>query len=254
MCCMGKESAMDKIKDMYDCSEQNFEYAENLGEWFSQVVEKTSSDLTERDVARCISGDIFVEAATDAMMGYLLKNPLAGDTYDGEFIEMASFIDESILARHISSVRSIVDTAHEVLYDRTWESEDDRTAFRNSAVNLKMMLDEDTLMDILKGTDDPIARNQVAIYLGSVQCEKAAEPIIELIGNCEPEYSRGPLLYALEDMNISYGQLKRIIPYAAAGNFEERVSAVNLIRSSLGRLSDDEMKEVISLLGTFMDE
>lgn len=239
---------MKKIREMYDCAEGSLEYSENLAGWVSEVIEKETVELDEVDILRCISEDLFMESAVEAMIRILLKNPLAGDMYDGELLEMASDIDDYLMARHISSVRSIVDASDELLYEKRWDSDDDRTSFRNSAVNLRRLLDEETLMEILSETEDAVARNQVAIYLGSMQCDEAAESIVELIGSLEPSYSRGPLLYALQGLNITYDQLMSIIPYAAAGNLEERVSASNLLKANLCRLNEDELGKVSEML------
>ncbi len=243
---------MEKIKEIYQC--HPLEETDALSRWHNEVLEKTAGELTELDVARCLRQELFVESAAEAMMSHLLQNPLAGGQYEGELMELAGDVDEHVMARFANEIRGIIIAAENLLYVKEWDSPEDRDAFFRSGVNMRRFIDADHLLDLLEQTEDQKARNQIARCLGSMHCDDAVEPLMNLITDPELGCSKGPMLYALQNLNITFRQLVELLPFISKGNLEERVSASELLKLNLCRLDEEEMSKVSSLLQEMIDE
>ena len=124
-----------KIRDIYHTEAITTDLDDTLVEWHNNVIEKTVDQLTKEDVARCIRQDIFVESATEALLGYLLGDPLAGELYEGELMEKAADIDEAVMRKYSKIIRKIVRSARETLKNHEWPYDDDgeeRGAFKEA--------------------------------------------------------------------------------------------------------------------------
>jgi len=59
------------------------------------------------------------------------------------------------------------------------------------------------LIDILKTTDEPSKRNEIAIVLSEFAQDKAVEPIVQMINDPKTIGNRGTLLYSLRELEYS---------------------------------------------------
>lgn len=127
----------EKIKDIYQCKPEKTDIDDPLVKWYNSVIEKDVSQLTKGDAARCIRQNVFVETAAEAILGYLLDNPLAGDMFEGELMEKAAQIDSGILKKYSSAVSEILNKSYLLLEDHIWDFTEDRQEFYESVRKLE---------------------------------------------------------------------------------------------------------------------
>lgn len=86
------------------------------------------------------------------------------------------------------------------------------------------------LIDILKTTNDPNERNEVAIRLSDLRCNEAVPFVLELIKDSNCENNRGTLIYSLKNLALFEDQLMELLPLLNDGNFEVRCEVYELLK------------------------
>ena len=59
-----------------------------LDQWFYKVVQKQVSQLDLLDISRMLRQEVFLDIAIPVTEQFLLKNPLCGEMYDGQLMEL----------------------------------------------------------------------------------------------------------------------------------------------------------------------
>lgn len=126
---------VEKIKDIY--SSEKLKGDDSLVIWYNKVIEKRADELTVPDVARCIRQNLFLDAAYEMLLVYLLQNPYEGDLYGGELMEKASEVDDEYIARHKKTITEIIQNAREFVSAYPWECEEDKTEYIASIEKLE---------------------------------------------------------------------------------------------------------------------
>lgn len=62
----------------------------SLSLWYKQIRNKTIHNLTDGDIARLLRQEIFIAYIIDEVIKRLNNNPLIGELYEGEVLEMLS--------------------------------------------------------------------------------------------------------------------------------------------------------------------
>ncbi len=127
-----------KIREIYNVKKLSGN--DSLVEWHNNVIEKTEAELTVLDVARCIRQNLFVEAAYERLIVYLMQDPFAGDMYPGELMEKAVDVDAEIIRKHSHSLKEVIKKAELFINDNKWELEDEREEYIESVNNLKNLI------------------------------------------------------------------------------------------------------------------
>lgn len=86
-----------------------------------------------------------------------------------------------------------------------------------SEIEYEFFIDE--LLHRLMTMSDNGYRNTIAIVLGDLHCDRATEPLIELINNPNIKHCRGTFIYVLENLDIA-GRLDNFIELLVVGNYE----------------------------------
>lgn len=130
-----------KIKEIYKCDV--LEGSDPLVVWYNRVIEKTISELSIADVARCIRQDLFIDMAYEMLIVYLLHNPYEGDMYEGEFIEKASEMDKEYVIKYRKPLLEIIDKASQFAKMHEWEFAEDVVEYEENVNKLSVLLGED---------------------------------------------------------------------------------------------------------------
>lgn len=105
----------------------------------------------------------------------------------------------------------------------------------------------DELLHRLMTTPDNGCRNTIAIVLGDLHCDRAIEPLIELINNPNMKHCRGTFIYALENLNIA-DRLDDFIELLVVGNYEVKCMAFNLFEKQINNMSESKKSMYIDML------
>ena len=129
----------EKIKDIYNC--KKLEGYDSLVIWHNQVIEKPISELTVADVARCIRQNLFLDAAYEMLLVYLLYNPYEGDLYEGELMDKACEMSQDFVNSHKKIILEIIEKANNFCKTHEWECNEDRDEYLEAVNKLSKMIE-----------------------------------------------------------------------------------------------------------------
>lgn len=105
----------------------------------------------------------------------------------------------------------------------------------------------DDLLHRLVTTSDNGCRNTIAIVLGDLHCDRAIEPLIELIHNPNMKHCRGTLIYALENLSVA-DRLDDFIELLVVGNYEVKCTIYNLFEKQISNMTESKKSKYINML------
>jgi hypothetical protein len=79
---------MMKIRDIYQISLKEVQSKYALDIWYTNLINKTVSEIDTNDMCKMIKQNIFKELAINKAIDVLELNPLTGDVYDGQLLEL----------------------------------------------------------------------------------------------------------------------------------------------------------------------
>ncbi|KQU63311.1 hypothetical protein ASG66_02550 [Bacillus sp. Leaf406] len=114
-----------KIRDIYPLSQEQSQADYPLDEWYNTLLNKDCTELDINDLCRMIQQDIFIEIAVDKAVKVLKRNPLAGDVYDGQLVEVLLSVDmEKITEQREPLNEVLLDVRNNVEIDHFMSVED----------------------------------------------------------------------------------------------------------------------------------
>ncbi|MDQ0233119.1 contact-dependent growth inhibition system immunity protein [Metabacillus malikii] len=114
-----------KIRDIYQLpqGEAREDYA--LDEWYNTLIDKDITELDIIDLCRMIKQNIFIEIAIDKAIGFLKLNPLEGDVYDGQLLEVLFSVDMEKITEQKEPLKEVLmDVKENVEMDNFMSDED----------------------------------------------------------------------------------------------------------------------------------
>ena len=97
-----------KIRDIYQLPQGEVQEGYALDEWFNALINKKITNLNINDLCRMIKQDIFIEVAIDRAFEFLKLNPLEGDVYDGQLLEVLFSVDVEKTSEHKERLKEIL--------------------------------------------------------------------------------------------------------------------------------------------------
>lgn len=118
---------MMKIKEKYKCDKVvNPKYP--LEKWFNNLIEKNEDDISLHDVCVMLRQSVFVETALSRCVIFLDDNPLSGDIYAGELLQVLleknkEYIrcNNSLFSKYINEVKVILDNPNSYMTNNCYE-------------------------------------------------------------------------------------------------------------------------------------
>ncbi|AMA71740.1 MULTISPECIES: contact-dependent growth inhibition system immunity protein [Aneurinibacillus] len=99
---------MKTIKDIYNISQGELKAKYALDIWYNTLIEKTVTEIDITDICRMLRQEIFIELAIERALEYLKQNPLIGDVYDGQLLELLSSVDVIKLKKYKKSIKELL--------------------------------------------------------------------------------------------------------------------------------------------------
>ncbi|WP_054950855.1 contact-dependent growth inhibition system immunity protein [Numidum massiliense] len=102
---------------------KNPKYA--LEKWYSTFIEKTVDDIDVNDVYRMIGQNVLIDLGVEKAIQFLKEDPLAGELYDGQFLELLYELDRSVYADKVETLTELTTSIMDNLDDLGWIGEED---------------------------------------------------------------------------------------------------------------------------------
>lgn len=116
-----------KIRDIFQLPRDKDKVQERyaLDEWYNTLINKDITELDITDLCRMINQNIFIELAIDKAIGFLKHNPLEGDVYDGQLLEVLFSVDMEKLTEQKEPLKEVLmDIKENVEMDNFMSDED----------------------------------------------------------------------------------------------------------------------------------
>ncbi|MCR6106976.1 hypothetical protein HXA34_11815 [Salipaludibacillus agaradhaerens] len=97
-----------KIGDIYQLSKGNEQNNYPLDEWYNTLINKDINEIDVFDLCKMIRQNILIDLAVNQSTEILRINPLEGDVYDGQLIELLYSIDYKEIKEHTLSLQEIL--------------------------------------------------------------------------------------------------------------------------------------------------
>ncbi|MCR6112686.1 hypothetical protein HXA35_20355 [Bacillus sp. A301a_S52] len=97
-----------KIGDIYQLSKGNEQNNYPLDEWYNTLINKDINEIDVSDLCKMIRQNILIDLAVNKATEILRINPLEGDVYDGQLIELLYSIDYQEIKEHTHSLQEIL--------------------------------------------------------------------------------------------------------------------------------------------------
>lgn len=117
-------------------------------------------------------------------------------------------------------------------------------------INLKC-ISENNLSDliaVLETTDDSILRNQIALLLSDIGCDRAVPSLLSLISKEELKNKRGTLIYCLANLSLTDEQILEVSPLLYQGNYEVQQETYELIKKKSEQLENSSIVQLLITL------
>ena len=114
-----------KIRDIYQLPQGEVQEDYALDEWYNTLINKDITELDISDLCRMIKQGIFIELAIDKAIGFLKLNPLEGDVYDGQLLEVLFSVDREEITEQKEPLKEVlIDVKEKVEMDDFMSDED----------------------------------------------------------------------------------------------------------------------------------
>lgn len=97
-----------KIRDIYQLSQGEVRKEYALEDWYNSLINKDISELDIIDLCRMIKQNIFIDLAIDKAIGFLKLNPLEGDVYDGQLLELLFSVDMEKITKQKETLKAVL--------------------------------------------------------------------------------------------------------------------------------------------------
>ncbi|AJH01440.2 hypothetical protein LF65_04911 [Clostridium beijerinckii] len=79
-----------------------------MDKWYVTLLNKTIEEININDISRMLRQDILIEVAINKSVEILNENPLAGEMYDGQLLELLYSVDINKYKEDIDEVKDIL--------------------------------------------------------------------------------------------------------------------------------------------------
>ncbi|HWO95758.1 contact-dependent growth inhibition system immunity protein [Fictibacillus sp. Mic-4] len=111
------------IREIYNITTFEKETVYSLDSWYQNLLNKRAEEIDINDVSKMIRQNIFTDLAIKKAIEFLEKDPLAGELYDGQLLEILSSVD--INNSNASNLKRTLLDIYEDLENLDWLCKED---------------------------------------------------------------------------------------------------------------------------------
>ena len=119
----------EKIKNIYQVRDDFPITDEKYDNWLRKLLNKTEEEVSENDVCTMLSQHEFEELAIKKAIDFILADPLAGEMWDGHFLEQLAKAPLDKLKAHEKVLRKLPSSIDDRLADSLWDAEVEKEEF-----------------------------------------------------------------------------------------------------------------------------
>lgn len=100
-----------------------------MDQWYVLLLNKTIKEINIGDIYRMLRQNVLVEIAIPIAFDMLRKDPLIGEMYDGQLLEMLYRVDVNKYGGNIEEVKKILEEIHNNIDEYEWMSDEDSKSY-----------------------------------------------------------------------------------------------------------------------------
>jgi hypothetical protein len=101
-------SSNERISKRLNVKSEEIDIKCELDKWFIALLNKTIGEINVNDIYRMLRQDILIEVAVNKSVEILKENPLEGEMYDGQLLELLYSVDVNKYKEDIDEVKGIL--------------------------------------------------------------------------------------------------------------------------------------------------
>ncbi|WP_078576513.1 contact-dependent growth inhibition system immunity protein [Salipaludibacillus agaradhaerens] len=129
-----------KIQDNYYFKKRREQDNSPLDEWYNTLINKDVNEIDVFDLCKMIRQNILIDLAVNKATEVLRTNPLEGDVYDGQLIELLYSIDYKEIKEHTNSLQKILQKVKQTIEIDDFMCEEDYNEYMDLVDNFIVKL------------------------------------------------------------------------------------------------------------------
>jgi len=129
-----------KIKEIYFLNQNEMESEYTLDIWYNKLINKTVGEIELVDVTRMLSQNVLINLGIKKAMDILFDDPLAGEMYEGQLLELLYSIDLNKF-EDLSQLKLLLQKISAILPNLDWFDEEDQKEYRDLLINFVKKID-----------------------------------------------------------------------------------------------------------------
>lgn len=129
-----------KIKELYFLNQNETESECTLDIWYNKLINKTVDEIEVVDVTRMLSQNVLINLGIKKAMDILFDDPLAGEMYEGQLLELLYSIDLNKF-EDLSQLKLLLQKISSILPSLDWFDEEEQKEYCDLLVNFLKKID-----------------------------------------------------------------------------------------------------------------
>ncbi|MCD2223119.1 hypothetical protein LAX75_00320 [Listeria cossartiae] len=118
-----------KIKDIYHIDDSFSIDNEKYNKWLKSLLNKTRGEITENDVYTMLLQQELEDLAIEKAIEFIKINPLAGEIWDGQFLEQLAGISADKLVAYKEDLQKLIPYMDNQINEILWDFETEKEEF-----------------------------------------------------------------------------------------------------------------------------
>ncbi len=130
----------EKIKEIYHVSDDFPITTEKYDVWLKELLNKTEDEIDENDVYTMFSQHELEDLAIKKAIEFISDNPLAGEMWDGQFLEQLAKEPIEKLERYRNELKELPSQIDKNIDDSFWDFDFERDEFMEKYEGFKKVI------------------------------------------------------------------------------------------------------------------
>ncbi|MBO0461956.1 hypothetical protein JZO83_09335 [Enterococcus sp. DIV1298c] len=130
----------EKIKDIYHINDDFPIVSKKYDIWLNKLLNKTEDDIDENDVYTMFSQHEVEELAIKKALEFIINDPLAGELWDGQFLEQLANVSIEKLKKYTKELKELPSHIDQNIDNHLWDFAFERDEFMEKYEQLKKII------------------------------------------------------------------------------------------------------------------
>jgi len=133
-------SMAEKIKDIYHINDDFPIVSKKYDIWLNKLLNKTEDEVDEKDVYTMFSQHEVEELAIKKALEFIINDPLAGELWDGHFLEQLANVSIEKLKKYTKELKELPSHIDQNIDNHLWDFAFERDEFMEKYEQLKKII------------------------------------------------------------------------------------------------------------------